>query len=142
MSNFLKYFCQNFSTYFCQKKAKICMTQRWYFYIERVIGEVCIIVCYYWACACCLLRRKDSITTKAACETIFCLASDVNRMEERKGKLLAEKREVKRKLSAIKSQLDELFEEKVKLDQQSSEISKEIEKLRYVKISYSYFQSR
>ena len=61
-------------------------------------------------------------------------------MEERKGKLLAEKREVKRKLSAIKSQLDELFEEKVKLDQQSSEISKEIEKLRYVKISYSYFQ--
>ena len=63
-------------------------------------------------------------------------------MEERKGKLLAEKREVKRKLSAIKSQLDELFEEKVKLDQQSSEISKEIEKLRYVKISYSYFQSQ
>ena len=63
-------------------------------------------------------------------------------MEERKGKLLAEKREVKRKLSEIKTQLDELFEEKVKLDQQSSEISKEIEKLRYVKISYSYFQSR
>ena len=63
-------------------------------------------------------------------------------MEERKGKLLAEKREVKRKLSEIKTQLDELFEEKVKLDQQSSEISKEIEKLRYVRISYSYFQSR
>ena len=63
-------------------------------------------------------------------------------MEERKGKLLAEKREVKRKLSEIKTQLDELFEEKVKLDQQSSEISKEIEKLRYVKISYSYFQSQ
>ena len=63
-------------------------------------------------------------------------------MEERKVKLLAEKREVKRKLSEIKTQLDELFEEKVKLDQQSSEISKEIEKLRYVKISYSYFQSQ
>ena len=63
-------------------------------------------------------------------------------MEERKGKLLAEKREVKRKLSEIKTQLDELFEEKVKLDQQSSEISKEIEKLRYVKIPYSYFQSQ
>ena len=63
-------------------------------------------------------------------------------MEERKGKLLAEKRKVKRKLSEIKTQLDELFEEKVKLDQQSSEISKEIEKLRYVKISYSYFQSQ
>ena len=63
-------------------------------------------------------------------------------MEERKGKLLAEKREVKRKLSEIKTQLDELFEEKVKLDQQSSEISKEIEKLRYIKISYSYFLSQ
>ena len=54
----------------------------------------------------------------------------MERMEERKIKLLSEKKEVKRKLSAIKAQLDELFEEKVQLDQQSSDISNEIEKLR------------
>ena len=61
-------------------------------------------------------------------------------MEEKKNKLLSEKKEVKKKLSAIKSQLDELFEEKVQLDQQSLDISKEIEKLRYrLSINLSHY---